>query len=581
MTSERITQGDIINILIKDLKAVADSARLQLTSRPNGPLKKIVQQLGLKGKLLEFAREKPGGQLGDTIGVPVKVPGDNGWRMFAGIYIPHQNDRRCFQSAEVVQAVLDEKTGTLFESSEGSRLPFKGGIVVVGKGMLSYWQQNEVVNLPRGPLVGRDGEVRKRINNSGQRMMQKEYLPVLVKICGVLTNRGVNPNDVFSTRIGGLDSVFRLLGDTPLVVFNNVIATGHSEEVRGWVLDRDEKTCQFPGDLPNFPAGGGFTIHELIEFEELSSLRSPRDKRRSQMGVDIPVREDEWGSGEEKGWFCGADRKGRFNPVSSALKSLAPDKGYVELHHIVPRGAAFHALLTLTLLEKGKNPSVRQDAEQLIFALRGLRIRDLVSAKYNNLYTRSAVDVIDNLLKNILLFDRAVNSPFNLITLCPDCHGLAHPDMTGHFPKAITGFLELVGLGLLKDQLGKVSGRRRLVEMLFKGDDAFLRRKVEYGERFDRLHIARALVDLGRLPYWWGPMTDPALDYARVATWGKVADGYQGRRLSRNQIFYDRGCLSESDRHELLDSLPHVNRDLKRYNELVDTLERVKRLSEK
>ncbi len=61
----------------------------------------------------------------------------------------------------------------------------------------------------------------------------------------------------------------------------------------------------------------------------------------------------------------------------------------------------------------------------------------------------------------LLKIDRAVNSPFNLVSLCPPCHRLAHPDM-GNIDQ-IAGLVDMANTGMLDQVLLSEDEREKLV----------------------------------------------------------------------------------------------------------------------
>jgi len=556
-----ITQADVLSLINQQLQEIKKTnvPQLEMVGRVpemNGDFFDQAQETGLCGKFLFFGRGTTYGIKGPPLGVPLKDKNnDSGWGHNVGVYLPSGEDRNKFTSSQEIKNKLD----TLAEGI--------GSIRVVDRETYHDWEEGGMFaffrrNAESGQI---SDERRKELQHNGRLFLEEEYFPTLVSVCGQMKKYHVKPGEI-GLDDGDFGLLLRRFGSGKKGVatlrFSRLISTSHSK-LRPFVAERDHMQCQFRTS----PVRRALNVDDLIITDQAAIYRLPEDPRKEQMGVDNGNYLED---GEEE--VCGIDLRGRHDPIYPASRNLDPVWGSLESHHILGRGAAFtslqvYCLMAEQLKEVGEEvldiKSLTPD--QIILTLRALRIRDLVSSENFNLFDDEA-RVYRTLLANLPTYDRAVNSPFNLVTLCQDCHRLVHPDMLEI--DNIVGFLEVVNSGVLNGSLTIQKGKNEALARLIEGDFVKQGRLVaDYGKKMTRLHNARALVLAGGKLYWNSYNTDHMLDYARVRTREHMEEQ---RVAGLEEVFQNRpvnyskfGFLSEPERY-VDEKLPHANRRLDR-----------------
>lgn len=373
-------------------------------------------------------------------------------------------------------------------------------MMAVDGGVLGSWIETGIV--VREPVVDeRDNyafSVGKDETREGDRFMMEEYLPVLVENVAHMGESGMVPGTSLGS--SGFDGVCATVGDLLFIQPEKLITTGHSQGIRQSVAVRDGCECQYPKGQRKVLVGG-YGVDDLVGFDQLSRFRRTDDPNRQMIGVDSV------GFGESGDGNCSVFVRGRILDGRGIYEGLDPDKPYFHLHHIVPRGVAYRALITATL--KGDINPNEMSVRQMTTYLRAIRIRDLLENNRDMFTNGKRLGALRVIQENLVSIDMAVNSLWNLICLCPNCHNRIHPDMK--YARAIAGYFSDVIMGRIVNggSVGEIINSKRLKR---------IGGQMDYGEVMRRLHLARTIISSSGRPYVRGQKQDKMGDMARVST---------------------------------------------------------------
>lgn len=494
--------------------ALTDMESPQIKPPAVNKLCQDIRSAGFRGKILTFSRLNKDGSV--PIGVPLNLPEDilRDSNPYFGLYIPPDITPL---SRPEIQRRLDKIVDPATESNID--LPFKGKILVTDSGLIGKWQSQGMWPVDEAVLDPENAEfslnkdpLAKEAVIEGRKFMEEKYLPALLTAVETLRKYGMIPAQLSAEK--NFANIFLKLNGIMLFVdFSGLINTDHSQKQREIILKRDV-FCRYPA-TGIFPAGNRYSIPDLIQMDRLSGIRQPDDPKRDLMGTD------------DTGFYlenkidlprsiCGLHIPGRYLRIPFGTKSLRADWGDWQLHHIIARGAAFMALLTGILKDDIEG---RETPGEMMFYLRAARVRDLVSVEKAWPYYADRQKVLLTLSENIENIDRAVNSPYNMVALCRNCHQtLAHPDMP--YANSIADFIEELNKGAIS-----LSDHAFLKDRILKPKYVRGRKKLSSEQMMYNLHLARQLVlSVGQLyqcnspTIGGGDTSDQLLDYARGAT---------------------------------------------------------------
>lgn len=449
--------------------------------------------------------------------VPIGVPINLGAQVdtFFAFYLPPPISRL---SMEQTQEKLDSVTKELIREKNRS-LPFKGRILAVSPEMLAYWQTqgmwplHEEVLDPRNAqfALGNKTEAQE-IFESGNTFMRDEYLPSLLEAIEIMTEHDLIPAQLIGSTSEKPNGIFLENGFFH-IYFSALTSTNHTLAQRTWVAQRDIH-CHFPIAGHFDGQNSRFTVQELISLFSLRNIRRENDPKKEIMGADSATFvEDGTQTLDCAEHFCATHLMGRYTEIKYPTKLLSTESGSFELHHIVPRGVAYISLLTAILKGDLKG---NESPEEMMFYLRAARVRDLVFNESKQ-YFEDKAKVYQTLALYLNNIDQAVNSPYNMICLCKNCHHLIHPDM--RYAKNIAVFIEKINTkeivfnpNMKQQYIGQILDRKPLSKI-----------SLSHNQVMKNLRQARRLVGLLGKPYYLTKIcnydaTDELLDFARIQT---------------------------------------------------------------
>lgn len=477
-----------------------------------------LRAVGFSGKFLLFTRqlyERSKGKQHTSqtpIGLPINLAefADT----FYALYLPPTISRL---SIEETQKKLDE-TALNFTGTQNGSLPFKGKILAVSPQMLATWQTEsmwplhaEVLDPQNAQFSLGNTKESQEIFESGNEFMQREYIPSLLAAIEIMAAHNLVPAQLTESS-GNLNGIFLENGFFH-IYFSALTNTGHTNAQRTWVARRDIH-CHFPISGHFDGQNSRFSVPELISLYKLQSIRRETDPKQAMMGVDSSAfLEDETQALESSDHFCATHLMGRYTEIKHGTKSLSAQSGSFELHHIVPRGVAYISLLTGIL--KGDLTGT-ETPQEMMFYLRAARVRDLVFSESKQ-YFVDRLKVYQTLSQYLNNIDHAVNSPYNMVCLCKNCHHLIHPDM--RYARRIATFIETVNRKLLVFDPSK---KTEYISQIL-GEKTLSKMQLSQSQVMRNLHQARRLVGLLGKPYHLCRVmgydaTDDLLDFARLQT---------------------------------------------------------------
>lgn len=499
----------------------------------------------LRGSVQLFVRRRNGSRYhGGPVGVPVRTVSEQGEievGSYIGFYVPHAQDRQ-FGSAYNIQMMLDHDLDEFYAHAKNTktRLNFEDHLLVVTREQVQFWSefgmwedlgprwehesgietQNVADIATQAEGADFAAEVELTYSEVARQYMESEYLPALMTALALLGDHKMVPNQLLP---GGKpsDILTFINGRFLMVNVGVLISTAHNERLKAAIYRRDGNRCQFPYGQGPLLADQRFSVGDLIKLEEeISQFRVSDDPNHNLVGTDLSgVRTDD----ESSRFRCGLNMLGYYTDIHPMKKRLELGGTYANLHHIIPRGAAYRALLTALLMDEqmpGGGVGLKEwSVRDMALLLRGASLRYLISDQSMHLYEDQR-HVIDVLTDNAFFLDSVVNSPYNLIMLCSHHHNdFVHPDMD--FGRQFLALFHAINTRRVQlstanqAEFERVSGE--YIQMMLAGKLPPVPEE-GYADVMRAIKQARYLVSAMGVPYWYIPTADYLLDWARVST---------------------------------------------------------------
>ncbi|MCB9813118.1 MAG: hypothetical protein H6772_01795 [Pseudomonadales bacterium] len=404
-------------------------------------------------------------------------------------------------------------------------------------------------------------------NEPGE-FLTRQYFPALLEGLKLLLSKKYLPSEIQDK---SNNNPFTILKDknekTVHLSFSvfGLLSTSHNRALKD-IAFQSHASCSLVLS-PLFNMGTEFGVEELIYLESLRELglrdnsdseTDPEDQQH-KMGVDFAGVNNYLSEPDHKpDQTCNCPLH-KYHTIYQGTKALDINWGSSQLHHIVPRGLAYYALLVAYM--KGyinENTPPRN----MMLLLRGAKISTLVSRKNWGLFEdeekiEKLFEVLPTLLQTI---DLAVNSPYNLMPLCVSCHEEIHPDM--RYVEEIAGFMHQINEG--KITINQINDKT--IEEIIKGRWKMFAPK-EPNKMFVLLHQARQIIfgqgTLYHLVYKPSKKTEePSLDlmdqmlsHARL-----VADKWfeEQTTLVSNYILDDDNWLFDKSKWKILNQIQNI-----------------------